>query len=300
MTDQTPDTEAADPAALQLRLHLAVDQLLQPATEQLDRDCPDPFAAPEPPDTEHQALTAAWARCTTTLTRLSGLPADAWPPDGPSAPARALRDSLAATYRTVQALTARIEARTRARAARTAPIAPLLDQLIDEIPASGGSGGAPSAGAHRSILALPAAELVADIERTVRWGRRAHSDGRPLATTLRDQIRAWATRSGHWRTTAPTYLLHATIRAETWVTTGRTLLNPIRRLTPRGACPACGRTIAHVRDDAGDTVRRPALEVVVGSDGRSYARCLSCGTHWPPERLQLLADVLEHQHLETP
>lgn len=186
--------------------------------------------------------------------------------------------------RTLQAL---IDHRTRViqrrqRAADTTAAEPsLLDQLRTEIGASNNTGAGGSAGPYRSIIAIPAAELLAAIQR--------HVGARP-DDPLPSKVRHWADAAADAEQAAAT--------AEQWAAKIRSLLNPPKRWHHPGACPDCGHRIAHVADDSGQEVRRPAIEF---DRTRGRARCLRCPARWETEaQLRQLARVLieqqEHRH----
>lgn len=258
--------EHHDPATLgaaQLRLDVAIAQLIQPSTEHIDRSAAAVDPGVRDVDTEH-------AQHSRDLRRQH---------------ARHLAAHRHAQARAVLARLIAHEHRARARRTTQADLPSLLEQLHDAVQSTQGGGGA-SVGPHRSPIGLAAAELIAAIQRTVR--ARGTDD---LAAALR----AWVAQTPHWRTTCPDHLLAMAPVAEAWVTSARTLLNPSRRWTHPGACPNCGQATAHVPSDTGEIVRRPALEL---DRGTATARCLGCGTTWGPERLSLLAAVLEEQARE--
>lgn len=261
---EPPDLDAA-----RLRLDVAVQQLVQPSTEKLDRD-----PAPDLDDTD-QARDLELQRDH----------------------ARALRNrDHAGARRALERLTdhrrrVHDEHHRRARTIQQTELPSLLDQLEAAVESSSSLGGPSGAGATRSPIGLAAAELLADIRHAVRWGTLAHPDGKPLPPTLRDQLRAWVARAGHWQTEAPHYLAIAAQRAEQWVEKARAILTPPRTFGIAGACPRCGRRTAHVRDDAGDYVRRDAVQVDYATE---TARCLAhdCDGVWPPEMLAWLGATM--------
>jgi hypothetical protein len=138
---------------------------------------------------------------------------------------------------------------------------------------------------HRWTYGVDAAELLAHMRATVAARTTAE---------LPTRMRSWASLAGHWRTEDPQRLIDNAELAQHWVAQAREALNPPRRMTAVGACPECGTSIVYTRDDLGEIVRRPALEISVTS---GWARCLAegCTAEWPPERLPLLAAVLEQQ-----
>ena len=267
-----PDQPApVDVDAAHLALDAAVAQLVQPSTERLDR-------ADGQLD-EHVAAQRAQDRAVERELEARH--------------AKHLRARHAAQARRVLEQLSdhrrRVEERRGSDAvtATTGAVPSLLDQLRDAVQSSSSTGGAASAGAHRSPIGLAAAELLAHIEREVGRG------------PIRQRVRLWAEQVRTWADEQPEVLAHAAQLAEQWVATGRGILNPQRRLVAKGACPQCGRTTVHQPDDTGEVVRRPALELHVGS-GTASARCIApgCGAHWPAGMLQHLARVLEEQAQE--
>jgi hypothetical protein len=263
-----PHPEAPDHTQLQLRIDVAIAQLVQPGVATIERDQPDQSPAA-------RELLADEAAEIADLQRRH------------AAHLKARRHGQAT--RTLARL---IDARRRAaaadagRSARRAHTPSLLEQLLDALPGSANTDhSAPGTGAHRAALALNVLDLIHSMQRAV--GNRDH-------THLAQDLRAWAARSGEWRTSNVTYLEHAASWAETWVTTGRSLLDPPRRWSLPAACPQCGHAIAYVRDDSNEIVRRPALEL---DRTTGEARCLThgCGARWAPEQLLFLARLLEQQ-----
>lgn len=254
----------ADLAAARHALDAAVQQLVQPARVLIERD-----GAEHPDVAEVEADFAA---------------ADRYAREQ-HARARARRD--AAGMRRALARLIDLAEQRKARTADRGWTPPLLDQLRDAVESTSGGGGA-AAGPHRSPIGLAAAELLAHIERTTRC---------PRGADLAAHLRLWVQDAGHWQTDDLDRLVVTASLAASWAVDAHNLLNPSRRLTAVGSCPECGRSTAHVRDDTGEVVRRPALELdpEVGS-----ARCIApgCGATWPPERIQLLAAVLEEQAQE--
>lgn len=262
--DPAPSDREAELTSAQLRLDVAIAQLVQPGIEQLDRD--DPAASP--------AAAEVAAEDEAELRRLrirhkSQMAAERF-------------DEARQTLRRVVAVGQRIGQRT----ARQAHLPSLVEQLIDAIPGSGNTDhGTGSAGSTRSAVALDVLDLVHAMQAATR------------CRTLRglsDALRAWTRASGHWRTTDPELLLWAATAAESWVSAARTLLNPPKRWSMAAACPQCETSVTYVQDSSGERVRRPALEL---DPTTQTARCLApgCGARWDSRRLLLLAQMLEEQ-----
>lgn len=230
----------------QLRIAVALDQLLQPGKQHLDRADPiaDPLAAAQHAD-ERQADRELEQRHARYLRA------------GHHAQARRTLTQLLDHRR-------RVAARRHAAGATVADaeLPSLHEQLVDAVATSSNTGGGNSkAAAHRQAIGLAAAELLHHIERTIGRGDVA------------EQARAWAACEHDDPDAAATL-------AEQWVEQARTILDPPRRWTHPGACPNCGKAIAEVRDDTGELVRRPALEL---DRTHGTVRCLRCGTRWVTE-----------------
>lgn len=155
----------------------------------------------------------------------------------------------------------------------------LLEQVCDAVESSSGSGHRTSRGVHRAAIGLSAADLISDIEREVGKGPRA---------ALVRRVWAWV-RVNHSNAAAVDTI-------EGWVTRARAVVDPPRPVGLVAACPRCRRRVVHV-EDAGERVRRPALQV---DRTTGEARCIApgCGAQWGPQFLVHLAQVIEQQQRE--
>lgn len=247
-----------DPTA-RLRLDVALDQLLNPEQQQLDRDHAATKAALTQLDDDHLA----------TIREHRSRHAYAAHHHNPAGMRRAI-DAMTRAGHQWRQQRARL---TAALAATTAALPPLLEQLLDAVHSSTSTGGPAGAGAHRSPIGLDAAELLARIR---------HHTGIPATHHLTELRRWWA----------PTDLAEAADLAETWVADARALLNPRRTLEAKAPCPVCGNRHAWVLDTAtGERVRRAAIQIDYATGA---ARCIapSCTGYWPRERIDLLVAVL--------
>lgn len=252
--------EPPDRIATHLRLEVALDQLLNPEVRTLDRD---------PADIARQLADEQRA-----YLGLIGYLAD-------RIRDAAQRGDVDTTERArcgIDQAADRHRGRRAAITATRALLPSLLEQLFAAIENSNntGAGGDSRPASHRSPVGLAALALVADIQ--------ARS-GQPAETELVNHLRVWA--AGDRTDDDAT-------NAEHWVEQARAVLNPSRRRTLVGRCLNCGRGYVHLPDDAGEIVRRPALEV----DTDASCRCLGCGYRWPPERAHLLAEALDVQREE--
>ena len=79
---------------------------------------------------------------------------------------------------------------------------------------------------------------------------------------------------------------------DTWCEAIMNLLDPQdRKFIAGAACPSCGRKIVYRKDSAGDTVRQPALKLVV-SQG---CTCQACGAYWAPDKFMFLGRLLGYE-----
>lgn len=143
----------------------------------------------------------------------------------------------------------------------------LIDQLHDAVHGTGGTNGARGAGAHRSPIGLAAAELLHDITRTT---------GTPTT-----QLATWQ----------PDDLDQAANHAERWLRDAHTILKPARWSEAKAACPICHTRHVWITEH-GERIRKAAIQINL-STGEATCIAPSCTGHWPRERLDLLARVLE-------
>lgn len=169
----------------------------------------------------------------------------------------------------------------------TAPVPSLLDQVVDAIESSSGTGGRTRSHAHRSPIGLAAAALIGDIEATV--GQVVGHGPRAL---LARRCWAWVTATREAPGTAATLA--------DWVARARQVVEPSRPVDLAAPCPACGESVSWLPDDSGQVVRRAALQV---DRGTGWARCTArpggrpCGATWSPGVLVHLATVLESERV---
>lgn len=162
----------------------------------------------------------------------------------------------------------------------TATVHARLSALMDSVEGRQGNGGRLAA---KSLppLWLPAVSLVHEIETTVSlW---PHATG---ATTV-DRLASLT--AAPFGPPVTDMLVQLTRILKSWAQDIDALLEPESVKTVSAACPACGATHVYRRDDAGETVRKPALQIIT-SQG---CTCLACHTSWGPHLYQHLAKVLE-------
>jgi hypothetical protein len=72
-----------------------------------------------------------------------------------------------------------------------------------------------------------------------------------------------------------------------WASDVDALLNPPRRWTLPSPCPACNTDTVYRRDNGGEMIRQPALQIA--AEG---CFCAKCRAYWAPDRFVWLARVL--------
>lgn len=72
-----------------------------------------------------------------------------------------------------------------------------------------------------------------------------------------------------------------------WTAAIDALLDPPRRWSLPNPCPSCGTTIVYKRDNGGEQIRQPALQI-----GPQGCFCARCKAHWSPDKFVFLARVL--------
>jgi hypothetical protein len=271
VTDEQPDQPTTEHAlAARLQLEVAVQQLVTPAVQQLDRSRAETDTAVADTEatamrTHHDQMGILRARYVYALRRLDDVGA----------------------RRTLGALVARERDFKLARAARataSAAIPSLLERLQTAVESSQGVG--ITTGVHRSPIGLAAAELLGAIQRAV--GHRGAENA------LAEQLQHWA-RDVEQNADA-TILIEKAGLAERWVVDARAVVEPDRGFEIRGACPLCGTRRVWVQD-GDERVQKAALQVSYAS--RS-ARCIApgCAGHWATEYLEHLTRVVVQDRQE--
>lgn len=181
----------------------------------------------------------------------------------------------------------------------SAEIPSLFTQLYDAIPGAQGTG-------HSAARSLPplwidAARLVAWIDTSARkwqpdYDRCRHC--KHCQQTLPAVARLALIRKKQWRPQDTALITGYSDLIDQWLAEIKILLTPqpIRALWAaeggehRGfaACPACDKTMAKKRDNAGEEVGTPALQLM--NDGSTH--CLACKTTWGPEQAMWVCRML--------
>lgn len=165
---------------------------------------------------------------------------------------------------------------------------PLYEQLRDAVPGSKRDRtGVPTSQPPAWIDAL---DLLREIDTTVaRWEPswpQNPRDPTELSTPV-TIFRLRAIQSRKWRPHDGADIHHKTNTLKTWVERITSLLANTHVKHLPAACPACGKKTVYRRDNAGDLVRQPALQITTQG-----CVCQHCRTVWGPERFMLLAKVL--------
>lgn len=155
----------------------------------------------------------------------------------------------------------------------------LLEQLADT--AGERTGGKGRGEKSRPPVQLDAVQLLARIGKKVgEW-----ASGPNLGDTI-DRMRWLADKS--WRPQDVPELTGMTVQIQRWVVDARTVLDPPPRVAIAMPCPSCGSSVAYRKDDTGEYVRQPALQI-----SEEGCRCWRCWTLWPPDQWEILGAVLK-------
>lgn len=153
------------------------------------------------------------------------------------------------------------------------------EQLVREIPATR-SGDSFSRGVGRSLppVYCDAVDLQVEIDsRTA----ELHPEGQDTPQRLRGLA------GKRWRPQDTRKVRDAAEEIAAWRVSIRALTDPERVKTISAPCPACGRRW-HYRQNAGETVRVPTLQLVI----ETGCRCLACGVFYPPDRYLWLVKLM--------
>jgi hypothetical protein len=258
VSDAVESEQPHDPVAL-------AAELCNPRRHQLDRDPVELASAlGELDDDDRAADRRLRARHADALRR----------PRQPGQARRAL--SALREHRTV------VAARRASLSARDVEVPSLLDQVVDAIESSSGSGHRSSSGPSRSPIGLAAAALVGDIEREVgHHGPRAQ-----LGHAVWTWVAGAPVSAGQGGPAAGEVLAR-------WVARAHQVINPPRPVELAAACPQCGTRTVRAPDDSGQVVLRPALQIDRVS-GMVTCAASWCRASWGPELWEFLARVLAH------
>lgn len=159
----------------------------------------------------------------------------------------------------------------------------LYDQLIEAVP---GQFLGRTNGAARSQppLWIDAADLLTTIDRTVRTWQPTIPD---RITTI---TRLGRIQQHRWRPQDTQLITDYTRQLDDWTNRITTLFTETHIKHLPAACPACNKKTVYRRDNAGELVRKPALQITTLG-----CQCQACKTVWGPELFMHLARVLGYQ-----
>ena len=152
------------------------------------------------------------------------------------------------------------------------------EDLLAEIPASTSGDSFRGVAKSRPVVWVDALDLRIEIDsRTA----QLHPDGQDTPQRLRGLA------AKRWRPQDTRKVRDAATEIASWRVSIRALTDPERVKTISAPCPACGRRW-HYRQNAGETVRVPTLQLVI----ETGCRCLACGVFYPPDRYLWLVKLL--------
>lgn len=165
----------------------------------------------------------------------------------------------------------------------------LYERLYDAMPGAQGTGHSPA----RSMppMWLDAARLYAWIDTTTRKWQADYQHCqhcKHCTNTLPAIQRLQTMRAKRWRPQDTRQLEDYATQIEAWALEIDLLLTPQHVKHVTAACPSCGHKTALRRDNAGETVRVPALQIIA----ETGCTCVVCHAHWAPTHYMLLCKVL--------
>ena len=129
---------------------------------------------------------------------------------------------------------------------------------------------------------LDASMLLTEIDaQTLKWA--------PIPGITPDRLQRLSFQS--WRPQDTDLVTMIARTVDGWCESIMNLLDPQDRKFVSAACPSCGREIVYRKDSAGETVRQPALKLVL-SQG---CTCQACGAFWAPEKFLFLGRLLGYE-----
>lgn len=163
----------------------------------------------------------------------------------------------------------------------------LYDQLLDAVP--GGQGNASRVPQSSPPMCLDAASLKAEIDTaTSIWEPKPVIDASQPNIPPITIIRLQALEHRTWRPQDVRGIQQIATNINSWCESIKTMLNPTPQWTLPNPCPACNVAIVYRPNSAGEIVRKPALNISVGSG----CICLNCHHEWAPAYFQHLARVM--------
>lgn len=155
----------------------------------------------------------------------------------------------------------------------------LYDQLCASLAGTQGDNKTPA----KSLppIWIDAAQLKTDIDHQTRQWLKA-----PRTVTTCTRLTLLADQT--WRPQDTNHVTDIARTIDHWAQSITNLFDPqsVKHIT--AACPSCGRTTTYHRDDAGETVRQPALRIVTNQG----CTCGACGAQWTPDKYLFLCKLL--------
>lgn len=142
---------------------------------------------------------------------------------------------------------------------------------------TGGGGGSKS----RPPFWLDAFDLIREIDETVACWQPAYSGVPPTVGRLKHLYMR------NWRPQDVRSITQIVTALAAWTASIDALLDPPPKWTLPSPCPACNTATVYRRDNAGDMVRQPALQL-----GPAGASCAKCHAVWGPQKFVWLANLL--------
>ena len=153
----------------------------------------------------------------------------------------------------------------------------LMDSVAGEQVNTGGGGGSKS----RPPMWTDAFDLLHEIDQACEVWQPAYTGTPPTVGRLH-----WIAQR-RWRPQDSRQIEQIARAVAEWAASIDALLDPPRRWTLPSACPSCNTAVVYRKDNAGESVRQPALHI-----DTQGCTCLRCKAHWPPERFVFLARVI--------
>lgn len=165
----------------------------------------------------------------------------------------------------------------------------LYDQLLDAVP--GGQGNASRTPQSSPPISIDATELKHEIDMAIAaWEPKPQIDASLLNIPPITIIRLQSLEKRPWRPQDARSIEQIANNIRSWCESIKTLLNPIPQWTLPNPCPACNTAIVYRPNSAGETVRKPALQI-----GPTGCVCQNCHHEWAPAYFQHLASVLGYE-----
>jgi hypothetical protein len=175
-------------------------------------------------------------------------------------------------------------------------IDPIIDQLYDAVAGQSGE----RSGQHSTMpVWADVMILLTDIEKdcakwSPEWPQPDVGSDHPTPPTI---ARLQELQARKWRVEDTAYIntIRSTIEAHTQKAKELLIGQRIRYIYEPDsgnlvACPSCGRSYVHRRDNSGQIVRQPALQI--SPEGTTHCVNRECEAQWGPEKMLFLGRLL--------